>query len=65
MPFCFGGRDLVPDPFTRHFAFELGEGQQHIERQPSHGGSCIKLLGDRHEGHIARVEDLDHFGEVG
>jgi hypothetical protein len=31
---AFGGGDLVADAFTDHFALELREGEQHVERQP-------------------------------
>lgn len=29
-PLGFGRRDLVADPLAGHFAFKLGEGQQHV-----------------------------------
>jgi len=35
-PLLLGRRDLVPDPFGRHLALELGEGQEHVQGQPSH-----------------------------
>jgi hypothetical protein len=41
-----GGGDLVPDPFTRDLALELGKGQQDIEGQASHGCRGVELLGD-------------------
>ena len=44
---------------------KAGEGQQDIERQASHRGRGIELLGDRDEGHRMCVEHFDHLGEVG
>ena len=40
-------RDLVADALARNLALELGEGQQHVERQPPHAGCRIEGLGDR------------------
>jgi hypothetical protein len=37
-PFLLRGGDLVADAFARDLALELGKGQQHVERQPPHGG---------------------------
>lgn len=31
-----GGRDLVADAFACDFSFELGEGQEHVEAEPTH-----------------------------
>ena len=36
-PFLLGGCNLVPDPFGGNLALELGEREQHIERQAAHG----------------------------
>ena len=59
------GGDLVADALTGDLAFELGEGEQHVERQPSHAGRGVEGLGDRDEGDAVGVEQLDQFGEVG
>ena len=62
---AFGGRDLVPDALGGDLALELGKRQQHIERQPSHRGGRVELLGDRYERYAVLVEQLDELGEVG
>ena len=54
-----GGGDLVADAFAGDFPLELGEGKQDIQRQPSHAGGGVELLGDRNERYAAAVEDLD------
>src|SRR5262249_45450468 len=53
-----GGSDLVAHPLADHLALELGKGQQHVEREPSHAGRGIELLGDRHERHATTIKDL-------
>ena len=58
------GGDLVADPLAGDLALELGEGQQHVERQPAHGGRGVELLGHRDERDAAAVEHLDDLGEV-
>jgi hypothetical protein len=47
---AFGGSDLVADALGGDLALELGEGQQNIEREPSHRGRGVELLRDRNEG---------------
>src|SRR5262245_60319270 len=42
-----GGRDLVAHSLANDLALELSERQQHVEREPSHAGRGVKLLGDR------------------
>ena len=44
-----GGCDLIADPLTDHLSLELGEGQEHVEGQPSHAGGRIERLGNRDE----------------
>ena len=44
-----GGGELVPDALAGDLALELGEGQQHIERQPTHRGGGVERLGDGDE----------------
>src|SRR5262249_4487208 len=39
---ALGGSDLVAHPFPDQLAFELGKGQQHIERKPPHAGAGIE-----------------------
>src|SRR5882757_2847188 len=46
-PFFLRGRNFVPYSLSSDFAFELGERQQHVERESSHRGRSIKLLGYR------------------
>ena len=43
---------------------ELRERQQHVQGEPAHRGGGIELLGDRHERHPVRIEQLDELGEV-
>ena len=57
--------DLVADALGGDLALELGERQQHVQRQPAHRGRGVERLGDRHEGHLGRVEDRHDPGEVG
>ena len=59
------GGDLVADPLAGDLALELGEGEQHIERQPAHAGGGVEGLGDRDERDVMRVEQLDQLGKVG
>jgi len=48
-----------------NLALELGEREQHVERQAPHGGRRIELLRHRHKGCIVRIEDVDDLGEIG
>ena len=60
-----GGGDLVADPLGGDLAFELREGEQHVQRQPAHRGGGVEGLGHRDEGDPGGVEDGDDAGEVG
>jgi hypothetical protein len=57
--------DLVADALAGDLALELGEGEQHVERQAPHGGRRIELLRHRHKGRIVRIENVDNLGEIG
>jgi hypothetical protein len=46
--------DLVVNALAPDLALELGEGQQHVEGQPSHAGRRIEGLGDGDEGDVQR-----------
>ena len=59
------GGDLVSDPFAGDLALELGEGQKDVQGQSSHARCRVERLGDRNEGHLMRVEEIDQLGEVG
>ena len=59
-----GRRNLVANALAGHFALELGEGQQHVERQAAHAVCRVERLGDRHERHLIAVEHLDQLGKV-
>ena len=59
------GRDLVADALGGDLPLELGEGQEHVQGQPSHAGGGIEGLGDGHERDAVGVEQLDELGEVG
>src|SRR6266550_6930669 len=41
-----GGSDLVAHTLANDLALKLGEGQQHVEREPSHAGRGVELLRD-------------------
>ncbi len=58
------GGELVPNPFPRHFALELGEGQQKVQGQTPHRGGRVELLSDGDEGDAVPVKDLDDFGKT-
>src|SRR5580700_115330 len=60
-----GGGDLVADAFAGDFPLELGERQEDIQRQPSHAGGGVELLGDRHKRDAAAVKDVDKLGKIG
>ena len=64
MPFLFDAAILFSDPLTGDLAFELGEGQEHVQGQSSHAGRRVERLGDRDERHLMRVEQLDQLGKV-
>src|SRR5438477_11300009 len=53
------GGDLVADAFAGDLALELGEGQQHVERQASDRARRVELLRHRDERHSLGVEELD------
>ena len=59
------GCDLVADTLARDLSLELSEGQQHVERQPSHAAGGVERLGHRDEGDAMAVEQLHELGEVG
>ena len=58
------GCHLVADAFAGDLAFELRERQQDVQRQSAHAGGRVELLGDGHEGHATRIEQVDHLGEI-
>jgi len=58
-------RDLVADALAGDLALELGEGEEHVERQTPHGGRRVELLRHRHKGRIVGIEDVDNLGEIG
>ena len=60
-----GCGDLVAHALPDDLALELSKGQQDVQRQPSHAGGGVELLGDGDERHAAAVEDIDELGEVG
>ena len=43
-PLLLRGGDLLTDPLARNLAFELGEGQQHVEGQTAHARGGVELL---------------------
>ena len=48
---AFGGGDLVADALAGDLPLELRKRQQHVQREPAHGGRGVELLGDRDERH--------------
>ena len=63
--FGFGCGELVPDALAGDLPLELGEGQQHIQGQPTHAGRGVEALRHADERGAAAVEDFDDLGEVG
>ena len=65
-PFAFAasGGDLVPCPFRDHLSFELGEGQEYVQNQPSHRRGRVECLRHAHEGHIVLLKRAHDLGEV-
>ena len=59
-----GGGDLVTDPLPCDLPLELGEGEKHVEGEPSHRGGGVELLGDGDERDLMAIEYLDDPGEV-
>src|SRR5271170_6530375 len=62
---ALGGGDLVPDPLTRYFPLELRERKQDVQRESAHRSGRVELLRDCNKRNAARVEHLNHLGEVG
>ena len=58
------GGDLVADSLPGDLALELGEGQQHVEREPPHAAGRIEGLSDGDERDALGIKDLDDLGEV-
>ena len=65
MPLGLGRRNLVANAFAGDLALELGEAQEHVERQPAHAGGGVERLRYRHEADAPRIEPLDDPREVG
>ena len=64
MPPLLGSGDLVANSLASHFPLELGEGEQHVQGQPTHARGRVELLGYRDEGDALCVEGLHNLGEV-
>ena len=65
-PFSFStcGGNFVPGTFRDDLSFELGEGQQHVQHQPSHRVGGVEQLCDRNKGHPVLFERFEDPGEV-
>src|ERR1039458_51852 len=61
---ALGGSDLVANPLTRYLAFELREGEQNIEGQPSHRSRGVELLGDGYHRDSACFQSFHDLGKV-
>jgi hypothetical protein len=48
-PFAFRGGNLVPHSLADHLSLELGEGQEHVQREPSRTARRVEGLRDRNE----------------
>src|SRR4029078_3447408 len=59
-----GGCDLVADALARDLPLELGEGEQHVQGEPPHGGVGIELLRHRDEGDALGIKSLHDLGQV-
>ena len=62
---ALGCGDLVANALRGHFALELGEAQQHVQRQAPHTGRGVEALCHRDEGRLCRIQPVDQFREVG
>ena len=56
---------LYAERFAGDVAFELGEREQHVQRQTPHRGGGVERLGDADEAGPGPVECLHNLGEVG
>jgi hypothetical protein len=63
-PLLLRGGKLVANPLARYLPLKLGEGEQHVQREPAHGRGGIELLGDRNEAHSATIEGLDDPAKI-
>ena len=59
-----GGGDLVAGPLTNDLPFELGEGQEDVQGQPTHGVSGIEVLGHADEVDVLVLKELHQSREV-
>src|SRR5271166_5258493 len=64
-PLALGGGDLIAHPLADHLALELGEREQHIERQTPHARGRVEGLRHRDEGDTMLVKEFNQLGEVG
>src|SRR2546423_736771 len=62
--FLLRSGDFVPDAFSRDFPFELCEGKQNIQRQPTHRGRGVELLGNGDERHFPGVEGFNDLCKI-
>ena len=62
---ALGGSNLVADALAGDLALELGEGQEHVEREASHAGGRVERLGDRDKAGTSCIEHLNNLCEVG
>ena len=60
----FGRGDLVADSFARDLTLELGEGEQHVEREAAHRGCGVERLRHRNERGAVRVQHIDDLREI-
>jgi hypothetical protein len=60
-----GRRDFVTHTLADDLSLELREGQEHIQRQPTHTGRRVELLRDRHKRDAEAVEDVHELGKIG
>src|SRR4029077_8681741 len=61
---ALGGSDLVAHPLPDQLPFELGKGQQHIEREPPHAGAGVERLRHGYERDAVGIKQLDELGKV-
>ena len=64
-PLALGGGDLIAHPLADHLPLELGEREQHIERQTPHARGRVEGLRHRDEGDTMLVKEFNQLGEVG
>jgi hypothetical protein len=62
---AFRSFNFIPDALGGDLPLELRKRQKNIQRQPTHRGRGVELLGDRDKGYAMGIEQFDQLGKVG